>query len=150
MKPFEWKFPIWPLVITASVFACMFVRVWAGAQGQSQCVTLSLRLNFEGCTDARTRTDRKGGRRNRRRRWPGREGGREVGRPFAYDVRTEGGEGVGIKSEDSTDRLCEWDTDKGEGIQKSQIFANVTYERPPSIGGGGSFIRSFPSSSFTH
>ena len=37
---------------------------------------------------------------------------------------------VSSKADDSTDRLREWDSDKGEGIQKSQIFADVICERP--------------------
>ena len=35
---------------------------------------------------------------------------------FTYDVRTEG-EGVGLKADDSTDGLREWDSDRG--VQKS-------------------------------
>ena len=45
-----------------------------------------------------------------------------------YDVRTLGGGGVGSKADDSTDRLCEWDSDKGEVVQKSQIFADIICE----------------------
>ena len=40
------------------------------------------------------------------------------------------GEGVGSKAEDSTDRLREWDNDKGQGVQKSQISEDVIGERP--------------------
>ena len=38
------------------------------------------------------------------------------------------GERVGSKADDITDRLREWDSDKGEGVQKSQIFADVISE----------------------
>ena len=50
---------------------------------------------------------------------------------FTYDVRTEEkGGGIGSKADDSTDRLPGWDRDKREWVQKSQIFADVKYERP--------------------
>ena len=39
--------------------------------------------------------------------------------PFTYDVRTGGG-GVGSKADDSTGKLREWDSDKGEWGPKSQ------------------------------
>ena len=39
-----------------------------------------------------------------------------------------GGE-VGSKADNSTDRLHEWDIDK-EGVQKSQILADVICDRP--------------------
>ena len=40
-----------------------------------------------------------------------------------------GREGGWSKRDDSTDRLREWDSDKGERVQKSQIFADVICER---------------------
>ena len=40
------------------------------------------------------------------------------------------GRGVSSKAEDSTDRLREWDNDKGQGVQKSQISADFICERP--------------------
>ena len=36
-----------------------------------------------------------------------------------------GREGGWSKRDDSTDRLREWDSDKGEGVQKSKTFAGV-------------------------
>ena len=36
-----------------------------------------------------------------------------------------GREGGWSKHDDSTDRLREWDRDKGEGVQKSENFADV-------------------------
>ena len=36
-----------------------------------------------------------------------------------------GREGGSPKRDDSTDRLREWDSDKGEGVQKSENFADV-------------------------
>ena len=36
-----------------------------------------------------------------------------------------GREGGWPKRDDSTDRLREWDSDRGEGVQKSQNFADV-------------------------
>ena len=42
-------------------------------------------------------------------------------------LRSHGGGGGGlVKTNDSTDRLREWDSDKGgEGVQKSENFADV-------------------------
>ena len=47
-----------------------------------------------------------------------------VGR-YLNDVRTEGEGGGWPKCDDSTDRLREWDSDKGEGVQKSENYADV-------------------------
>ena len=42
-----------------------------------------------------------------------------------------GREGGWSKHDDSTDRLREWDSDKGgEGVQKSENFADVLYVWP--------------------
>ena len=40
------------------------------------------------------------------------------------------GEGVIQNHDKSTDRLRDWDSDKGEGVQKSQTFADVICDRP--------------------
>ena len=42
-----------------------------------------------------------------------------------YDVRIEGGRGFGLEEDHSTDRLREWDSDKAEEVQKSQMLAEV-------------------------
>ena len=58
---------------------------------------------------------------------------RKCGRgPFAYDVCIEG-EGGWLKSR-HTDRLREWDSYKGEGVQKSQLFKDVICEQPLARG----------------
>ena len=95
---------------------CMYVCVWRlGGWVRGRKVKVSVSLSLFGSiskaapTHGRGRTEKGEGATD----GGGGPGGREVGRPFAYDVRTEGGEGVGTKSEDSTDRLFEWDTDKG-------------------------------------
>ena len=44
---------------------------------------------------------------------------------YLNDVRTEGEGGGWSKRDDSTDRLREWDSDKGEGVQKSENFPDV-------------------------
>ena len=54
--------------------------------------------------------------------------------PFTYDVRAEGGgEGVGSKADDSTDRLREWNSDKGVGGPKPKmpIFLRTPYVNGP-------------------
>ena len=42
------------------------------------------------------------------------------GHTFTYDVRTEGKAGGCPKRDKSTDRLCEWDNDKGCWGSKNQ------------------------------
>ena len=42
--------------------------------------------------------------------------------PYLYDVRTEGEGGGCPKCDDSTDKLREYDIDKGEGVGKNQTF----------------------------
>ena len=39
------------------------------------------------------------------------------------------GRGVGSKADTNTDQLREWDSDKVEGVQKSQINADLICER---------------------
>ena len=43
--------------------------------------------------------------------------------PYLNDVRTEGE--AKPKRDISTDRLREWDSDKGGGVQKSEKFVDV-------------------------
>ena len=54
------------------------------------------------------------------------------------------GRGLGSRADANTDRLCEWDSDKGGGmVQKSQIYADVMYVNGPTRTKGGRRQRLF-------
>ena len=40
-------------------------------------------------------------------------------------------EGIGLKADDTTDRLHEWDSDKGEGSKNPKFFTDAICERTP-------------------
>ena len=48
---------------------------------------------------------------------------------FTYDVRTDG-EGIGSKADNNTDRLREWNNDKGEGYKNPHFSALFIFGWP--------------------